>query len=195
MMDAIRRKHRRAWLALVARGLMALAIGAYLLLRPLDSLAVIAMCIAIWAVLSGVTEIAHALEIRSTVGSWWLLFLGGFISIGFGVAAVYYYPELSLAFMTVWVAVSLATSGIFVISSSIQMKQAGISWAWAAIWGVLSVFASVVALINPPATIGAILTLLAVISIVCAAALLIAAWHIRAFTKHLADVLHPTSVS
>jgi len=88
MMGSIRRKHRRAWLALVARGLLALAIGVYLLLRPLDSLAVIAMCIAIWAVLSGVTEVAHALEIRSTVGSWWLLFLGGFISIGFGVASV-----------------------------------------------------------------------------------------------------------
>jgi uncharacterized membrane protein HdeD (DUF308 family) len=196
MMDAIRRKHRRAWLALVARGILALAVGVFILLRPVDSLAAVALCIAIWAILSGITEVTHALETRSTVGSWWwVLLAGGLISIGFGVAAIYYFPALSLAFLTLWVAVSLATSGIVLIFSSIQMRQAGVSWVWASIWGVSSVLTSVIAFINPPATIAAVLSLLAAFSIVSGSAMLIAAWHIRAFTKHLAAALHPTSIS
>jgi uncharacterized membrane protein HdeD (DUF308 family) len=196
MIDAIRRKHRRAWWALAARGLLAFAIGAFILLRPLDSLGAMALCIAICAILSGIAEVTHGLETRSMIGSWWwLLLAAGLISIGFGVAAVFYYPELSLAFLTIWVAVSLTTNGIVVIFSSIQLKQARASWGWACVWGILSVLGSVIALVNPPATIAAVLALLAVFSIVSGTTLLIAAWHIRAFTKHLAAVLNPTSVS
>lgn len=194
-MDAIRRKHRRAWLALVARGLLAFAVGVFILLRPLDSFAAVSLCIAIWAVLSGITEVVHALETRSTVGPWWwVLLAGGLISIGFGVAAIYYYPALSWAFLILWVAVSLASSGIVLIFSSIQMRHAGVSWVWASIWGVLSLLTSIIAFINPPATIAAVLALLAAFSIVSGSAMLVAAWHIRAFTKHLAAVLRPSSI-
>ena len=197
LINALRRKHRRTWWALVVRGLLALAVGVFILACPRDSLADLTLIVAIWALLSGSTEILHALETRSLFRSWWVLLISGLISICFGVAAVYFYPALPLAFMAVWVGLLLAASGIVVIYASAQMKNAGISWLWTCMWGVLGVLASVIAFINPPLALAVILELLAVFSIVCSFALLIAAWRIRAFTKHLAAIVHsaapPTS--
>jgi uncharacterized membrane protein HdeD (DUF308 family) len=195
LIDAIRREHRRTWWALIARGLLALGIGVLILSRPLDSLGVIALVIALGAILSGMMEIIHALETRSTFPSWWLLLAGGLVTTGFGVAAIYAYPELSLTFIAIWVGLLFATSGVVVIYSSIQMRHAGISWAWACVCGILSIAASGVAFINPPATVAAILALLAVVSIGCGMALLIAAWRIRGFTKRLAAALQSAQIS
>jgi uncharacterized membrane protein HdeD (DUF308 family) len=122
--------------------------------------------------------------------AWWVLLLGCLISMGFAVTAIYYYPALSLAFMTVWAVLSLATSGAVVVYSSVQMKHAEISWFWTCMWGVLSLLASVVALMNPPATLAAILEFLAIFSFFYGSALLVTAWRIRAFAEHLAVALN-----
>src|SRR5271168_353051 len=185
LINALRRKHRRTWWPLVARGLLAIAVGVLILSRPRDSLAALALIVAVWALVSGMTEILHALETRSLFRSWWILLISGLMSMCFGVAAVYFYPELSFAFIALWVGVLLAGNGVIVIYASMQMKNAGISWIGTCMWGVLSVLGSVVAFLNPFVAIAVILELLAAFSIVSGIALLIAAWRIRAFTKHL----------
>jgi len=190
LINALRRKHRRTWWALVARGLLAIAVGVLILSRPRDSLAALALIVAVWALVSGMTEILHALETRSLFRSWWILLVSGLMSMCFGVAAVYFYPELSFAFIALWVGVLLAGNGVIVIYASMQMKNAGISWIGTCMWGVLSVLGSVVAFLNPFVAIAVILELLAAFSIVSGIALLIAAWRIRAFTKHLAAIVH-----
>ena len=193
LINALRRKHRRTWWALVVRGLLALAVAVLILAHPRDSLAALALIVAVWALVSGTTEILHALETRALFRSWWILLISGLISICFGVAAVYFYPVLSLAFMAVWVGFLLAGNGVVVIYASLQMKNAGISWLGTCMWGVLSLLGSMIAFLNPSVTLAVILELLAVFSMVSGFALLIAAWRIRAFTKHLAAIVHPTT--
>ena len=193
LINALRRKHRRTWWALVVRGLLALAVGVLILAHPRDSLAALALIVAVWALVRGTTEILHALETRALFRSWWILLISGLISICFGVAAVYFYPVLSLAFMAVWVGFLLAGNGVVVIYASLQMKNAGISWLGTCMWGVLSVLGSMIAFLNPSVTLAVILELLAVFSIVSGFALLIAAWRIRAFTKHLAAIVRPAA--
>src|SRR3984885_12745418 len=127
LINALRRKHRRTWWALVVRGLLALAVGVLILAHPRDSLAALALIVAVWALVSGTTEILQALETRALFRSWWILLISGLISICFGVAAVYFYPVLSLAFMAVWVGFLLAGNGVVVIYASLQMKNVGIS--------------------------------------------------------------------
>ena len=177
----------------MVRGLLALAVGVFILARPRDSLAALALIVAVWALVSGMTEILHALETRVLFRSWWILLISGLISMCFGVAAVYFYPVLSLAFMAVWVGFLLAGNGVVVIYASLQMKNAGISWLGTCMWGVLSVLGSVIAFLNPSVAPAVILELLAVFSIASGFALLIAAWRIRAFTKHLAAIVRPAA--
>lgn len=69
-MDVIRQKHGRMWWAQVVRGLLALAVGALILVFSLDSRGALALVAALWAMMSGMTEIAHALETESMLRPW-----------------------------------------------------------------------------------------------------------------------------
>jgi len=195
ILDEIRAKHRRIWWTFVLRGVLGVTVGVLILLLPLESLAALALVVAIWALLSGVAEMIHAVHIRSVFKSWWTLLLGGLVSIAFGAAALYYYPVLSLVFITVWVGLWLATSGVLGIYSSVKMKRAGLAWGWPLTWGVLSVLASIVAFLEPPATLAAILLLLAVYALVSGVALLVAAWRIRSLATRTEALIAPRPAS
>ena len=69
MLEAIRKKHRRTLWTFSIRGGLAIIVAIFILARPLDSLAALALIVALWALASGLAEIVHALHIRSVFGS------------------------------------------------------------------------------------------------------------------------------
>jgi uncharacterized membrane protein HdeD (DUF308 family) len=194
VIETIREKHRRTWWTLIVRGILALTVGILILARPWDSLAVLAWVVAIWALVSGVAEIVQSFQLKAVFGSSWILLLAGLVGVVFGIAALYDYPALSLAFMDVWFSLWLITTGVLGIYSSLHLKRSGLPWGWTCTWGALGVLASSIAFISPPATLTVILALLAAFALVSGAALLVAAWRVRLIARHLA-VVHPTDVS
>jgi uncharacterized membrane protein HdeD (DUF308 family) len=185
--DTLKQTFRRGWWSLVIRGALALALGILILAKPFDSIAAFALVIAIWALFSGITEIVHAFELKPIFSSWWMLLLGGLISAGFGVAALYYYPILSLTFAVTWASFWLALTGIMGIAVAVQEKKMGIPWGWLFAWGILCVAASIACWLSPPATLGAIMGLIAGFAIVSGVALLVGAFRLRSVEE---DVKH-----
>ena len=191
--DNIRQAFHRTWWAVVIRGLVAIALGILILVRPLESVAALALVIAIWALVNGITEIVHAIDLKPIFPSWWLLLLGGLVSAGFGVAALYYYPGLSLAFAVTWTSFWLALSGVLGITVSLQMKKAGLSWGWYFAWGLVCLAASVMALLSPPATLAAIMGLIAGFAIVSGAVLLFGAFRLKSLERDVdQSIRHPS---
>src|SRR4030095_9871972 len=121
----------------------------------------------------------HAFALRRVAQHWWLLFLSGLISTAFGVAALYYYPGLSLTFAVVWVSWWLLLTGIAGISVSVQERRLGVPWGWAMAFGILTVLASVYAFMSPPATLTALIALISAFAIVGGVVLLIGAVRVR----------------
>jgi len=195
LIDAIRQKHQRTWWSFIVRGVLALVVGILILARPVDSLAVLALLVALWALISGVAEVMHSFQVRTAFRSWWLLLIAGCISAGFGAAALYDYPALSLAFMAVWAGLWLGLTGAMGIISSLHLRRSGLPWGWSCAWGVLGVVASVIAFIDPPATLAAILLLLAAYALVSGTALLFAAWRIHMIGRHRAALALPADVA
>lgn len=185
--DVIRTAYRRAWWALVLRGLLAIAVGVFILGRPLDSIASFALVIALWALFIGIVQIVHAFELRSVFANWWVLFLSGFMSAAFGVAALYYYPGLSLAFAVVWTTWWLVITGGFAIYIAVWERTVGLSWGWTLAFGILSVAAGVFAFMAPPVTLAAILGLIAGFALVSGLLLLIGAFRLSAAKAAVAD--------
>jgi uncharacterized membrane protein HdeD (DUF308 family) len=183
--DTLRQAFQGAWWSLVIRGVLALVLGIFILAKPFDSIAAFALVIAIWALVSGITEIAHAFDLKPFFNSWWLLLLGGLISTGFGVAALYYYPGLSLAFAVTWTSFWLALSGIVGIVVAVQQKRMSLPWGWVLTWGVVCVAASIVAWMSPPATLGAIMGLIAGYAIISGIALLIGAFRVKSLGREV----------
>jgi uncharacterized membrane protein HdeD (DUF308 family) len=192
--DTLKQAFRRSWWALVIRGALAVALGVFILVKPVESVAAFALVIAIWALVGGITEIVHSIDVRPFLDSWWMLFLGGLVSVGFGVAALYYYPILSLAFAVTYIAFWLLFSGVLGITAAVQQKRAGLPWGWLFVWGLVSVAAAIAAFVSPPVTLAAIMGLMAGFGIVGGLALLIGAFRLKSFADDVKEAVSRPSV-
>ena len=187
--DVLRSAYRRAWWALVLRGLLALTLGIFILWRPMDSIASFALVIAIYALFSGIVQIVHALDLRAVFDRWWILLLSGLVSTIFGIAAIYYYPTLSLAFAVVWAAWWLFLSGGIAIYAAIVERRMGVSWGWTMAFGILSIVAGVFAFMSPPVTLAAIMGLIAGFAIISGVFLLIGAFRLSSAKQEIASAI------
>jgi len=178
-MDDLRHVYHRSWWALFLRALLSIAVGAFILARPLESIAALALVIAFWALFSGMVNIVHAIDVKPVMKHWWVSLLSGIASVGFGIAALVYYPGLSLSFAVVLVAWWLMLTGILGISGAMMERRFGQQWGWTAAFGILSVIAAGYALLAPPLTLLAIMALIAWFAIVSGIALLIGAFKLR----------------
>lgn len=164
--DAVHHAYTRARWGLLLRALVALALGIFILARPLESVAAFALVIAIWALVSGMAQMVDGIELRSMLPHWWLLVVGGLVSVAFGVAALYYYPTLSLVFAVVWAAYWLLVSGFFALYIAVQERRTHSAWGWSAAFGVLGVVAGLYAILAPPVTLVAIMALMATFALI-----------------------------
>jgi uncharacterized membrane protein HdeD (DUF308 family) len=183
VLDDLKRVYHRTWWALMLRGLLGLAVGVLIFVRPLDSVAAFALVIAWWALFSGLVNIMHAIELKRVMNHWWVLLLSGLVGVGFGIAALVYYPTLSLSFAVVWVAWWLLFTGILGIYAALQERRMGVQWSWAMAFGIVSVVASVFALLAPPVTLAAIMGLIAGFAVVSGVALIMGAFKLRSIVN------------
>ena len=132
ILDEVKRTIHRGWWALVFRGLLGIAVGALILARPLDSVAAFALVIALWALVTGLADIVRAFEVRAVMPHWWVVLLGGVVSVGFGVAALAYYPGLSLTYAVLLFSWWLTLGGAISVYAAMQQKKMGLQWGWSA---------------------------------------------------------------
>jgi uncharacterized membrane protein HdeD (DUF308 family) len=180
---------RMRW-SLLLRGLIWLALGILIFVRPLASVAALALVIAIWALVSGISQIVQAVEMRAAVAHWWLLLVSGIISVAFGIAALIYYPGLSLAFAVIWTAYWFVLTGVISISVSLRERRIGIPWGWTGFLGVVAVLAGLYAFVFPPATLAVIMGLLAGLAIVGGCAQLFGAYALGRIRMETVTAVH-----
>jgi uncharacterized membrane protein HdeD (DUF308 family) len=192
--DLIQSTYRRAWWSLLIRGLLALALGVLILSRPMESIASFALVIAIWALFSGIVQIAHSFALRELYPQWWVLLLSGLIGVAFGFAALYYYPALSLAFAVIWATWWLFLTGVLAIYAAIVERRLNLSWGWTFAFGVLSIIAGVLGLMNPPATLAALMGLIAGFAIVSGVVLLVGAFRLASAKREISDAARSAPV-
>jgi uncharacterized membrane protein HdeD (DUF308 family) len=82
-----REENDRWWLGLL-EGLVSIAAGAVAFLFPTLAAVTLLFVIAIWAILTGLLEIAAAIRLRREITNEWALGLGGLVSIALGVIMI-----------------------------------------------------------------------------------------------------------
>jgi len=184
--DLIQTAYRRVWWGLALRGLLGLALGLFILWRPMDSLAAFALVIAIWALFSGIVQIVHAFDLRGLYDHWWVALLSGLVSALFGIAALYYYPALSLAFVVIWTSLWLILTGVFATYIALLERRVDLSsWGWTLIFGLVAGVAGIIALVSPGLTVSAIISLLAAFAIVSGIVMLIGAYRLSSAKREI----------
>jgi uncharacterized membrane protein HdeD (DUF308 family) len=99
----------RSWLALT--GLAGIASAAMAFTMPDSVAAWLVVFVAAWAIVTGMTQVAGAIELRKVVEGDWILALDGIMAIVFGVALVLW-PRLSgpaLVWLVGWFGVLLGS--------------------------------------------------------------------------------------
>ena len=79
------RKEVDSWGVLLLWGLLGVAVGVLAFLRPDITALGLLYYIALWAIATGVLEIAAAVRLREVLRNEWLLILAGVVSVAFGV--------------------------------------------------------------------------------------------------------------
>jgi len=176
--------HRSKW-ALVLRGLYGLAIGLFVLARPLESVGALALVIALWALLDGIANIVRAFTLRGIAPHWWVVLLTGVVSVLFGSAALYYYPALSLSFAVVWTALWLFTAGAMGVYVALMERRVGVPWAWTMSLGVLTILAGFLAYLYPGITLAGLLGVIAAFGIISGVVMLMAAGRLYRIERNL----------
>jgi uncharacterized membrane protein HdeD (DUF308 family) len=181
----LRTAYNRSKWGIALRGLFGIIIGIIILTRPMPSVAALALVVALWAMIEGIVAIMYAFDLRPIVQHWWVLLLTGVVSVLFGVAALYYYPGLSLSFIVLWVAWWLLTAGAIAAFVAIQERKVGLSWGWTMAFGVLTIVAGILAIMYPGVTLAWLLSLLAAFGIVGGVMRLVIAFRLQSFEGHM----------
>jgi len=187
--DLLKSAYRRTWWSLVLRGILSIAVGVIILWRPAESIAALALLIAIWALVSGLVQIVHAFDLRAVFSQWWVTLVSGLVGVGFGIAALYFYPGLSLTFAVVWTTWWLLFTGGLAVYLAIQERRLGLSWGWTMTFGIVSVAAAVIAAMYPLGTLAAVMGFIAAYSFVGGVVLLVGAFKLASAKDELTAIL------
>ena len=86
---AVQARHELgSWGVLLLWGLLGVAVGTLAFVRPDITALALLFYIALWAISTGVLEIAAAIRLREVMKDEWLLILVGFVSVAFGVMLI-----------------------------------------------------------------------------------------------------------
>jgi uncharacterized membrane protein HdeD (DUF308 family) len=173
---------RTKW-ALILRGILSLLVGIAIIWRPMASVAAFALVIVFWSLFDGSVSIVRSIQLRGIIDHWWALLLAGIVSVGFGVAALYYFPGLSLTFAVLWTAYWLIVTGFVAVYISVQERRLGVSWGWTLTFGIVAIAGGVIALMNPQATLATLLGVIAGFSLISGVVLLIGAGRMQSFQR------------
>jgi len=181
----IQKAYNQTKWALVLRGLLSLAVGIAILVRPMASVAALALVIALWSLFDGVVNIVRSFDLRGMVQHWWVVLLTGIVSVAFGIAALYFFPTLSLTFAVVWTAYWLTLTGVIAAYIAWQERSAGVPWGWTMAFGILAVVGGIFAFMNPQATLATLLGVLAGFAIISGVFFLIGATRMASFQSNV----------
>ncbi len=112
--------HERWWPFLL-EGIVGLAIAAITVYDVGITLLALYLTIAAWAFITGILEIAAAIQLRKTIANEWLLILAGICSLVFGVLMIWHPAAAALAI--IWIIAAYAcVFGIIMIALSFRLR-------------------------------------------------------------------------
>lgn len=109
------------WGMLAIAGAAGVMAGLYVFFQPGVGALWLMVIVALWALVTGVAEIAAAVRLRKLIAHEWLLGLSGVLSVGFGIA-VYLLPVLAAVVLATWLGAFAVIYGLLTLAAALRLR-------------------------------------------------------------------------
>jgi uncharacterized membrane protein HdeD (DUF308 family) len=176
---------KKMWPLMALRGTLAILFGIVALLWPGITLIVLALLFGAWALLDGISLLAHAFRQGRGHAQWrdWVpSLLAGLLGIAAAVVTVLI-PAITVLVLTIVAAILLIGVGVAEIMIAVRLRRHIRGEVFLAFAGLLGIIAGIVVLIWPLSGALALTLMLGAYALVSGILLLAVAWRLR----HLAQ--------
>lgn len=181
-----------SWWALVLRGIAAILFGVLAFMWPGITLTVLVFLFGAYALVDGAFSIVAGIKSYGEHKRWWLLLIGGCLSVAAGVFA-FMVPAMTALILLILIASWAIVTGAFQIAAAIQLRK-HITGEWLlALSGVLSVLFGAMLLYNPVGGALAVIWLIGAYSVFFGLLLLVFGIKLRGLVR-TADNMVPHAV-
>ena len=140
------------WKSSVLSGLIAVALGALVLLWPGKTLLVAAFLFGAYLLFSGIAQVFLALGLHSSAGSRILLFISGAASLILAILAFRHFgsePGTALLLLAIWTGVGFIFRGVATVAMALGELSGTPGRGWSIFFGLVTVLAGIVTLAYP----------------------------------------------
>jgi len=117
------RKSMRGWGWILVAGILDVAIGVYLVMNPLITMATLPFVMGFWLIFRATFLIGSAFELKEEgIRQWWWLLLGGSAGVVFGFL-VLIFPAAGVVGIIVYTSVAFLITGAFNVYFAVQLKK------------------------------------------------------------------------
>jgi uncharacterized membrane protein HdeD (DUF308 family) len=124
IVSAFRRRGAGRWWVLLLEGLIGVAAAVVTFVWPAITALALLYVIAVWALLTGIVEIAAAIQLRRVITGEWLLALSGVLSLVLG-ALLIAFPRAGALAVVIWIGAYALVFGVLLIVLGVRLR------AWA----------------------------------------------------------------
>src|SRR5215469_4972806 len=112
----------RKWWTLLIEGFLGIAVGVVTFMWPHITALTLLYLIGIWAIVTGVFEIAEAIRLRKVIKHEWLLALAGIASIIFGVF-LFAFPRAGALAVVWWIGAYAIFFGVMMLTLGLRLRS------------------------------------------------------------------------
>ena len=110
------------WWVLLLEGLVGIAAGVITFFRPLLATLVLVYVISFWAIVTGILEIAAAVQLRKEIRGEWMLALSGIVSLFLGVS-LFLFPAAGALTLTWLIGAYAILFGAMWLGLSLRLRR------------------------------------------------------------------------
>lgn|SRR5690554_3262292 len=174
----------RNWWMLLLRGLIAIAFGVLIFMQPAMSLTALILLFGIYALADGMLSVWTAVAEHKQREYWWLLLIGGLLSIAVGIMT-FMVPGITALVLLFFIAIRSIVMGVIEIVLAIHLRKV-IKGEWLLILGgLLSIAFGIILMAQPGVGALAVLWIIATYAILFGILITILSFKARSFGKLL----------
>lgn len=173
----------RYWWVLVVRGAMAILLGVFAFIRPVQTVASLVLAFGAVALIDGTFASAAAIAGRKLTPDWWVVLLQGLLGIGIGVLTLFN-PAITAVAILIYIAAWAIGLGVLQVVAAVRLRHDITGEWWLALGGITGVAFGILLMLRPAQGALAVLWLIGSYALVWGVMLMVGGFDVRRLRKH-----------